>query len=147
MSSFRRSELSKPGRLGPVPARRQQRMGGCGWTVGGVRASAELRVVRSINPYFPSMLSRSTPVDSSLPASPALQIQSLILRLQTPIMPGPGVGFEYRPQEVSWYKRDALLFANSIGVTADELHFLYVWQKALRDVGSRGKKKYHSIAY
>ncbi|GAB0134758.1 hypothetical protein EsDP_00003115 [Epichloe bromicola] len=40
-------------------------------------------------------------------------------------MPGPGVGFEYRPQEVSWYKRDALLFANSIGVTADELHFLY----------------------
>lgn len=41
-------------------------------------------------------------------------------------MSGPGVGFEYPPQEVSWTKRDALLFANSIGCTADELHFLYV---------------------
>ncbi|KAG6103390.1 hypothetical protein E4U31_002822 [Claviceps sp. LM219 group G6] len=40
-------------------------------------------------------------------------------------MSGPGVGFEYRPQEVSWLKRDVLLFANSIGATADELHFLY----------------------
>ncbi|AEO53243.1 hypothetical protein MYCTH_2294309 [Thermothelomyces thermophilus ATCC 42464] len=40
-------------------------------------------------------------------------------------MPGPGVGFEYPPKEVSWTKRDALLFANSIGATADELHFLY----------------------
>ena len=41
-------------------------------------------------------------------------------------MSGPGVGFEYPPQEVSWIKRDVLLFANSIGCTADELHFLYV---------------------
>ena len=41
-------------------------------------------------------------------------------------MPGPGVGFEYPRQEVSWTKRDALLFANTIGATADELHFLYV---------------------
>jgi hypothetical protein len=41
-------------------------------------------------------------------------------------MPGPGVGFEYPPQEVSWTKRDALLFANSIGATSEELHFLYV---------------------
>ncbi|KAG6003305.1 hypothetical protein E4U21_002193 [Claviceps maximensis] len=40
-------------------------------------------------------------------------------------MSGPGVGFQFRPQEVSWRKRDVLLFANSIGVTADELHFLY----------------------
>ncbi|KAG6008943.1 hypothetical protein E4U54_008625 [Claviceps lovelessii] len=40
-------------------------------------------------------------------------------------MSGPGVGFEYRPQEVSWRKRDVLLFANSIGATADELHLLY----------------------
>ncbi|KAK4129249.1 Thioesterase/thiol ester dehydrase-isomerase [Parathielavia appendiculata] len=40
-------------------------------------------------------------------------------------MPGPGVGFEYPAQEVSWTKRDALLFANSIGATADELHFLF----------------------
>lgn len=37
-----------------------------------------------------------------------------------------GVGYEYPPQPVSWLKRDALLFANSIGATADELHFLYV---------------------
>ncbi|RCI15368.1 hypothetical protein L249_6757 [Ophiocordyceps polyrhachis-furcata BCC 54312] len=40
-------------------------------------------------------------------------------------MPDPGVGFEYPPQEVSWLKRDLLLFANSIGCQADELHFLY----------------------
>jgi peroxisomal enoyl-CoA hydratase 2 len=40
-------------------------------------------------------------------------------------MSGPGVGFEYPPVEVSWLKRDALLFANTIGATADELHFLY----------------------
>jgi len=41
-------------------------------------------------------------------------------------MSGPGVGFEFPPQEVTWLKRDVLLFANSIGCTADELHFLYV---------------------
>ncbi|SPN97176.1 related to multifunctional beta-oxidation protein [Cephalotrichum gorgonifer] len=40
-------------------------------------------------------------------------------------MSGPGVGFEFPRQEVSWLKRDALLFANSIGCTPDELHFLY----------------------
>ncbi|KAI1767586.1 Thioesterase/thiol ester dehydrase-isomerase [Hypoxylon sp. FL1150] len=40
-------------------------------------------------------------------------------------MSGPGAGFEYPPTEVSWTKRDALLFANTIGCTADELHFLY----------------------
>ncbi|KAI1330294.1 Thioesterase/thiol ester dehydrase-isomerase [Xylariaceae sp. FL0255] len=37
----------------------------------------------------------------------------------------PGAGFEYPPVEVSWVKRDVLLFANSIGATSDELHFLY----------------------
>ena len=41
-------------------------------------------------------------------------------------MSGPGAGFEYPPVEVSWLKRDVLLFANSIGCTADELHFLFV---------------------
>lgn len=40
-------------------------------------------------------------------------------------MSGPGAGFEYPPTEVSWLKRDALLFANSIGCKSDELHFLY----------------------
>ena len=40
-------------------------------------------------------------------------------------MSGPGVGFEYPPVEVAWLKRDVLLFANTIGATADELHFLY----------------------
>lgn len=39
---------------------------------------------------------------------------------------GPGVGFEYPAIEVAWGKRDLLLFANSIGCTVDELHFLYV---------------------
>lgn len=40
-------------------------------------------------------------------------------------MSGPGAGFEFPPQPVEWLKRDVLLFANSIGCTADELHFLY----------------------
>ncbi|KAF2766262.1 Thioesterase/thiol ester dehydrase-isomerase [Teratosphaeria nubilosa] len=41
-------------------------------------------------------------------------------------MPGEaGAGHEYPPVPVSWYKRDVLLFANSIGATVDELHFLY----------------------
>ncbi|KAL2008102.1 hypothetical protein VTN00DRAFT_8084 [Thermoascus crustaceus] len=40
-------------------------------------------------------------------------------------MSSPGAGFEFPRQEVSWQKRDVLLFANSIGCTADELHFLY----------------------
>ncbi|KAA6415864.1 MAG: peroxisomal dehydratase [Lasallia pustulata] len=40
-------------------------------------------------------------------------------------MSGPGAGFEYPPQTVSWLKRDVLLFAHSIGCTVDELHFLY----------------------
>jgi len=41
-------------------------------------------------------------------------------------MSNPGAGHQYPPVPVSWYKRDALLFANSIGCTVDELHFLYV---------------------
>ncbi|BEI93850.1 uncharacterized protein CcaverHIS019_0603090 [Cutaneotrichosporon cavernicola] len=40
-------------------------------------------------------------------------------------MSNPGVGFQYPPVPVTWLKRDALLFANSIGATADELHLLY----------------------
>ncbi|CCC11652.1 unnamed protein product [Sordaria macrospora k-hell] len=40
-------------------------------------------------------------------------------------MSGPGVGFEYPSKSVSWCKRDLLLFAQSIGCKAEELHFLY----------------------
>ncbi|KAI0890507.1 Thioesterase/thiol ester dehydrase-isomerase [Annulohypoxylon maeteangense] len=40
-------------------------------------------------------------------------------------MSGPGAGFEYPPVPVSWTKRDVLLFANTVGCTSDELHFLY----------------------
>ncbi|KAI1032765.1 hypothetical protein LB504_006238 [Fusarium proliferatum] len=40
-------------------------------------------------------------------------------------MSGPGVGFEYPPVKVTWLQRDVLLFANTIGATVDELHFLY----------------------
>lgn len=40
---------------------------------------------------------------------------------------GPGVGFEFPSFEVTWMKRDLLLFAASIGATyPDELHYLYV---------------------
>ena len=42
-------------------------------------------------------------------------------------MSKPGAGHQYEPVPVAWYKRDVLLFANSIGCTVDELHFLYVW--------------------
>lgn len=35
-------------------------------------------------------------------------------------------GHGFPPKPVSWLKRDVLLFANSIGVTAKELHFLFV---------------------
>jgi peroxisomal enoyl-CoA hydratase 2 len=41
-------------------------------------------------------------------------------------MPDAGVGFEYPPVEVSWLKRDVLLFANTVGCTDEELHFLFV---------------------
>lgn len=41
-------------------------------------------------------------------------------------MSGPGVGHEYAPVPVTWVQRDVLLFANSIGCTVEELHFLYV---------------------
>jgi peroxisomal enoyl-CoA hydratase 2 len=37
----------------------------------------------------------------------------------------PGAGHQYPPIPVSWLKRDLLLFANSIGCSASELHFLY----------------------
>ncbi|KAL3465618.1 HotDog domain-containing protein [Aspergillus heterothallicus] len=40
-------------------------------------------------------------------------------------MSGPGAGHEFPAKEVSWLKRDVLLFANSIGATSNELHFLY----------------------
>ncbi|QIW95265.1 hypothetical protein AMS68_000783 [Peltaster fructicola] len=41
-------------------------------------------------------------------------------------MSNPGEGYEYPAEPVAWLKRDALLFAYSIGCTAkDELHFLY----------------------
>lgn len=63
-------------------------------------------------------------------------------------MSGPGVGFEYPPQPVEWLKRDALLFANSIGCTAEELHFLFelhpdfavfpTYPVILREFGSPG---------
>ncbi|KAI9374422.1 HotDog domain-containing protein [Aspergillus egyptiacus] len=40
-------------------------------------------------------------------------------------MSGPGAGHEFPSKEVTWLKRDVLLFANSIGATSKELHFLY----------------------
>ncbi|KAI5303375.1 hypothetical protein KEM56_007615 [Ascosphaera pollenicola] len=36
-----------------------------------------------------------------------------------------GAGYQLPNKAVSWSKRDALLFASSIGIEADELHFLY----------------------
>ncbi|KAL2818755.1 HotDog domain-containing protein [Aspergillus cavernicola] len=40
-------------------------------------------------------------------------------------MSGPGAGHEFPAKEVTWLKRDALLFANSIGATSKELHYLF----------------------
>jgi hypothetical protein len=51
----------------------------------------------------------------------------IIREISSVNMSGPGVGFEYPRTEVSWLKRDVLLFAVSIGATAkEELHFIYV---------------------
>ncbi|KAK4500820.1 hypothetical protein PRZ48_009012 [Zasmidium cellare] len=40
-------------------------------------------------------------------------------------MSGPGAGFEFKPKDVAWNKRDSLLFALSIGADIDELHFVF----------------------
>jgi acyl dehydratase len=37
----------------------------------------------------------------------------------------PGAGHQFPATPVAWLKRDLLLFANSIGISASELHFLY----------------------
>lgn len=50
----------------------------------------------------------------------------LSVYIHTYIMSGPGVGYQYPPQKVSWLRRDVLLFANTVGCTDDELQFLYV---------------------
>lgn len=49
-------------------------------------------------------------------------------------MSNPGVGFQYPAVPVTWLKRDVLLFANSIGATADELHLLYVSRAGVHEV-------------
>lgn len=50
-------------------------------------------------------------------------------------MSGPGAGHEFQPYPVSWLKRDVLLFAVSIGATADELQLIYVsWKKCTPNV-------------
>lgn len=54
-------------------------------------------------------------------------------------MSNPGVGFQYPVVPVTWLKRDALLFANSIGATADELHLLYVSTRAAEDAKKLAK--------
>lgn len=46
-------------------------------------------------------------------------------------------GYKFASQEVSWLRRDVLLFANSIGIPAADLHFLYVRQ--LNSYIQRGK--------
>lgn len=44
-------------------------------------------------------------------------------------MSGPGAGFEFKPKDVTWNKRDSLLFASSIGADIDELQFVFVSTK------------------
>lgn len=41
-------------------------------------------------------------------------------------MPIPGEGFEYPPVKVAWTKREAILFALSIGADETELNLVYV---------------------
>lgn len=41
-------------------------------------------------------------------------------------MPAPGENVSLPTQEVTWLKRDLLLFAASIGVGTDELNFVFV---------------------
>lgn len=64
---------------------------------------------------------------STLFSSLGYSLYSITLASTNPsTMSAPGAGHQFPSQEVSWLKRDALLFANSIGCTADELHFLFV---------------------
>lgn len=46
-------------------------------------------------------------------------------------------GYNFASQGVSWLRRDVLLFANSIGIPAADVHFLYVRQ--LNSYIQRGK--------
>jgi hypothetical protein len=82
-----------------------------------VRALAEVEILGKLwdIPSFKSLFSCS-----------CLILLKLTIKYQQLTMSGPGAGFEYPPVEVTWLKRDVLLFANSIGCTADELHFLFV---------------------
>jgi peroxisomal enoyl-CoA hydratase 2 len=41
-------------------------------------------------------------------------------------MPAPGENFSLGSKEVTWLKRDLLLFAASIGIVTDELNFVFV---------------------
>jgi hypothetical protein len=53
----------------------------------------------------------------------------------------PGAGHEYKPIAVSWLKRDLLLFANTIGTKADDLHFLFVSFALEKLPIGKGKKR------
>lgn len=55
-----------------------------------------------------------------------LQLEALFILILLITMSAPGAGHESPSKDVSWQKRDVLLFANSIGCKADELHFLFV---------------------
>lgn len=55
-----------------------------------------------------------------------LQLEALFILILLITMSAPGAGHEFPSKDVSWQKRDVLLFANSIGCKADELHFLFV---------------------
>lgn len=46
-------------------------------------------------------------------------------------MAAQDTSFSLPSNDVAWLKRDLLLFANSIGVKSDELHFIYVFHRLL----------------
>ena len=80
---------------------------------------------------FTATLASSPLISPHFPFVFALHLKILYyICISTFNMSAPGAGHEFPAQEVSWQKRDVLLFANSIGIKADELHFLYVSSKA-----------------
>lgn len=90
------------------------------WRVGKATATNHPKIIRSSAPECP----RNCRSYFNLPL--LLDFSSVYTHTYILTMSAPGAGHEFPAKAVSWQKRDVLLFANSIGIKADELHFLYV---------------------
>lgn len=69
--------------------------------------------------------------------SPATQVTSMPSQLES----GAGKLHEFKPVPASWLRRDVLLFANSIGCSSSDLHFLYVRNSNGTDVIAHAEQR------